>query len=262
MTETLLVANRPGVSSRAAAPPVRTRIAWLIAVALAAAGCGTVRVPAGSPDYFPMQRGVRWTYALHREVGTTRGTVATNDTVVRCEALKAVVRPELTAALFSALPTSIDPWSETNGAASPVVLVQIADSQYHLLDTDALARCGDPEDALQDLIRGDSLFLDTPLVAGKRYGDFAQLTRPDGFYCWFVRSEARIRIRGVDGVSPWRRHVVYQLVHRSLPDVREILFAPGIGILEYTYHHNGTACDLRMKLQRFEQRVDPEPLRR
>jgi hypothetical protein len=225
--------------------------AALLALPLVVAGCGTVNIPADDPDYFPMTRGVGWTYATRAEVCGAGGTIVTNETEVFYEVLDAFDKGGTTAALLSGFPLSMDAWSAITNPADAVMLVCVPASQYHLLDTNALARFQAPEDLLLGLIDENSLILDCPLVTGKRFGEFEQLTRPDFSYCWFVESEEKVRIRGISGVSSWRKHIVYHLVYQTLPAVQHVVFAPGVGIVEYTYHHNGTPCDLRMRLKDF-----------
>ena len=94
---------------------------------------------------------------------------------------------------------------------------------------------------------------DCPLVVGKRFGEFDQLARPDLSYFWYVTLEEQSRLRGIRGISSWRRYRSYHLIYRTLPAVLHVVFVPGVGIVEYTYHHNGTPCDVRMRLKEFQK---------
>jgi hypothetical protein len=218
-----------------------------------AAGCGTVNIPADDPDYFPMTRGVRWTYEAHTEVCQEGGRIATNDIVVSCEVMETVARGGTTVAHLSGFPLAMNVWSEGTNLTGEVLLVCIPASQYHLLDASALARFQDPEDFLLGLFDEDSLVLDCPLVVGKRFGEFDQLARPDLSYFWYVTLEEQSRLRGIRGISSWRRYRSYHLIYRTLPAVLHVVFVPGVGIVEYTYHHNGTPCDVRMRLKEFQK---------
>lgn len=200
-----------------------------------------------------MTKGVRWTYTTHTEICQVGGHVATNDTVISCEVMETAAKCGIIAARLSGFPLGINAWSEGTNFTSEVLLVCIPASQYHLLDTNDLSRFQEPKDLLLDLVDENSLILDCPLTANKRFGEFGQLTRLDFSYCWFVESEEEVGIRGISGVSPWRKHMVYHLVYRTLPDVQHVVFAPGIGIIEYTYHHNGTPSNLRMRLKDFRK---------
>ena len=234
-------------------------VALPLLLLLLATGCGTVTFPAGDPGYLPMSRGVRWLYESHAEVCRAGGGVATNDTLVSCEVLETAARGGVSAARLSGFPLQLDVWTEGTNLASEVLLVCIPVSQYHLLDTNELARFRDPRDSLLSVVDESSLILDCPLAAGKRFGDVGQLARPDCYYCWHVESEEAIRLRGIRGISPWRVHRAYRLVYRTLPDEQRVLFVPGVGIVEYAYHHNGTPCDVRLRLKSF-YRPRPPPL--
>jgi len=234
----------------------------LLVLALFTAGCWTVNIPADNPDYFPMARGVRWTYARHAEVSQTGGNIVTNDGDVVCEVLDTAEKDGSTAAILRGFPLGMDVWSEKTNTTNDVLIVCVPASQYHLLNTNVLAHFKSNEDLPLGLIDENSLILDCPLIASKRFGPFEQLMRPDFSYCWFVESEEKVRFFGIKGVSPWRKHIVYHMVYLTRPDVQHVLFAPSIGIVEYTYHHNGTPCDLRMRLKEFQSPNTSVDLRR
>lgn len=180
----------------------------------------------------------------------------TNDTEVFCEVMDTAEKDGITAALLSGFPLNMNVWFDTTNMTDAIMLICVPASQYHMVDTNAFARFHDPEDNLLGMIDENSLIIDCPLATNKRFGEFDQLTRSDYLYCWFVESEEEIRIRGIKGVSSWRKYIVYHLGYHTQPDIQHILFAPGIGIIEYTYHHNGTPCDMHMRLTEF-RKLDP-----
>jgi hypothetical protein len=215
-------------------------------------GCAPVIVPVNDPSYFPMTRGTQWSYETHSEVCRTGGGVVTNNTVILCEVIDAYAKGTVTAARLRGFPLEMDVWAGCTNHNDESLLVCIPGSQYHLLGTNAISRFFDTNDILFELVNEDSLFLDCPLAADKRFGEFKQLTRDDRLYSWHVESEEQCRIRGIQGISPWRQRTAYHLVYRTLPDVVSLVFVPGIGIVEYVYHHNGTPCDVRMCLKTFK----------
>lgn len=212
-------------------------------------GCATVIIPANAPSYFPMKHGTQWGYRTHSEVCQTGGGIVTNDAVVACHVLDVYAKGAVTAARLCGFPLVMDVWGGCTNLNHESLLVCIPGSQYHLVDAATASRFADTNDALLGLVGVGSLFLDCPLATGKRFGEFDQLTRDDFFYSWHVVSEERCRIRRVKGVSPLKRRIAYRLEYRTLPDFQSVVFVPGIGIVEYVYHHNGTPCDVRRLIE-------------
>lgn len=227
--------------------------AALLMPCLLLSGCTTAIIPTNARSYFPMTHGTHWGYKTHSEVCQTGGGIVTNDAVVACHVLDVHAKGAVTAARLRGFPLGMDVWVGCTNLNDESLLVCIPGSQYHLVDAAAASRFADTNDFLQGLVGEGSLFLDCPLAAGKRFGEFDQLTRVDLFYSWHVVSEERCRIRGVKGVSPWTKRIAYHLEYRTLPDFQSVVFVPGIGIVEYVYHHNGTPCDVRMRLEAFKK---------
>ena len=228
-------------------------VAALLTTCLLLSGCAVVIVPANDPGYFPMTEGTQWRYEAHSVVCQTGGVIVTNDAVVACDVLGVYAKEAVTAALLRGFPLGSGVWAGCSNVNEDSLLVCIPGSQYHLVGATVASRFADTNDFLRGLVSEDSLFLDCPLAADKRFGEFEQLARADLSYCWHVVSEERCRIRGVKGVSPWRPRIAYQVEYRTLPDFQSIIFVPGIGIVEYVYHHNGTPCDVRMRLIAFKK---------
>jgi hypothetical protein len=148
----------------------------------------------------------------------------------------------------------MDAWEAGSKPVEEVLLVNIPASQYHMLKgKKALRRFKDPQDVLVDLVKEGTLILDCPLIEDKRFGEFSQLARPDGMYCWYVESKTWSKFTGIRGISSWKTYPCYHLLMRTMPDYVKIVFVPGIGIIDYTYHHNGTPCDVHMKLKEFRK---------
>lgn len=214
-----------------------------------AAGCGTLGT-SSLPAFFPMAKGTCWIYDRHAEVCGRQGGVVTNDATLTCVILETADRPGVAAALFSALPTHTDVWS-AEAADGPGLLLRVGASQYHVTNADLRDRLNDPNDGLLDLVTENTLLLDGPLVPGKRFGDLEQIARDDGRYVWRVETEEWVRLRGIRGISPWRKQRIYRMVYDTNPDAQTIVFAPGIGIVEYTYRHHGTPSDITLRLRDF-----------
>jgi hypothetical protein len=196
-----------------------------------------------------MATGTRWIYRTRAEDADLASPI---DRTTVCEVLETVERKGARAALVRGFPLGMDLSSDSALDAATTLLTCVAASQYHAQNEHSLGRLKDPGDLLLGLVDENTLFLECPLVEGKRFGDFEQVAREDFRYCWLVESEREMRLRGIRGVSPWRSRRVYRLVYFTNPDEQHILFAPGIGIIEYTYHHHGTVSDLNMRLADFQ----------
>lgn len=216
----------------------------LVGIALLSlAGCATYRPPAAD-DFLPMEQGTRWVYVREAAVVGPKGGIVSNVTQVECRLLETLRKPGFVAARYSAFPTDSDIWSADEDAHSPGVLVRAGYGQYHT------TRC----DAWSNLeVNANTLLFDAPFAVGKRWGDADTILRDDGWYGWRIDSEEDVFLQGIRGVSRWHRHHVYHLEYATCPDLQRVLFVPGIGVLEYTYHHNGTPSDVRLRLVEFER---------
>ena len=224
----------------------------MVLLGLLLSGCGTVAPPPGATDYFPLAAGTRWAYAAHAETADGGGIV-TNDAVLRGGVTEAVVRDDLTAAVVRGFPLDVALWTTDLTADSETLLLHVPAGQFHRLATNELARLRAPADGLLNLVGESTLLLPGPLAPGLRYGDFEQAARADHFYGWYVAGVTRERLRGIRGVSPWRKRLLYRLEYKTCPDEQTLLFSPGLGIVAYAYHHHGTACDLTLQLREFQR---------
>ena len=229
----------------------RTLLHLCLSLPFLLVSCAGWRPGGGTPQYFPVSPGVSWTYDTHCE---DTDLDLPMDRRVVARVLDTVQRKDVRVAVIQGFPFGITGAAgESLGADRCSALVQVGPMSYFLQGMDCFHRVRDPADKLLELVAEYALFLDGPLIAGRRFGDYDSLTRPDHMYCWYVESEEDIRIRGVRGVSSWRKHHVYRLVYATCPGTQRYTFAPGIGILEYSYSHHGMLSETRMKLVEFHQ---------
>lgn len=105
----------------------------------------------------------------------------------------------------------------------------------------------DEDDLLRDLVDDRSLFLDIPLVAGKKYCDAFSIARPDAVYCWRVGKGEQIEpsVKGINSSSTLTEYTISQF---TLPDNSMFRFVPGVGITQYKYAHHGTVSEVDVRL--------------
>lgn len=234
--------------------------AALAAISLAASptarGAGEVVPPEAC---FPLAKGTTWTYAA---------TVATADAKNSAAAPTKLTFPFViritdsaagegwAAALLSGYPDDL-PWSTTPPAGTPCILLRTGTNNYFRLteNVDALwARLKAGEiGALAESLTGENLILQAPLHVGMRFGDPTQTFRSS--YCWNVTGQGPTpEIAGL----PSDPAETYDLALRTSPDRILIRFTPGVGILSYNYHHNGTPADVELTLTEFQSPDQPE----
>lgn len=202
-------------------------------------------------EFFPMSPGVKWTYEVHCENVDLMQPV---DRRVETEVLNVVDRDGMRVAVVRGFPFDISgAEGEMLGAGKTSAIVNIRPMTYFHQGVDSFERARDLKDSLVEFVREENLFLDGLLEEGRRFGPDDQLTRTDWRYCWIVDSEKDVRIRGVCGVSAWRKHRVYVLTYFSGPGSQRFTFAPGIGILEYHSQHNGSFDETHMRLTGFHR---------
>ena len=107
-----------------------------------------------------------------------------------------------------------------------------------------------------DTFGDDNLFLDLPLLPGKKYGDPEQVARPDNAYSWFVESARRVSLNATKGLSPHPTVIEYELRFHTNPDHEVIKFVDGVGITGFKYVHHGTVSETDLRLIEFHNGVD------
>lgn len=119
--------------------------------------------------------------------------------------------------------------------------------QITLIDTTPIDRVKNPSDNLADLLNDETLVLDFPLAANKKFGPAQFVTNTNSMNVWLV-SEAKVTpLTGIKGVTP-AQATEYTLDFKTNPDRQSVYFVPNVGITRFVYHHNGTLSDVDVKL--------------
>jgi len=222
---------------------------WCLIRALAA------QASDGLPnDYFPLVKGARWTYQAKVDWAERTGSsgaigVQHVDLRWQCEITDVFETQNIRAARFYGWPSDLN-WYERDRDRGWHVIVQIGASHYHLLHETAGETVwrqitSDPT-SLYNLLGGDNLILETPLVEGAIFGDFAQTYR--GQYCWKVMTERSYQSGLLRHGIKRKPAVEYVIRYWTNPDDTVVGFVPGLGMTHFQYRHHGTVSNVDAKL--------------
>ena len=210
--------------------------------------------PEHQPElFFPLTPGTWWLY---------RGTVTWTDqqtdketrayVTLKMSIEKIIQKPEFTIGVLSGFPRDLD-WATGDVPAMPWLLIETKrheiflnslppDFDYAKLEKDA--------SALDKLLAEDNLLFRWPLKQGMKFGDAESVRRDDALYCWVVASQQTKKLGEIKGVAS-RPAEISVLQFTTNPDDTEMELSPGIGILNYQYHHHGTVAETSLTLVEF-----------
>jgi hypothetical protein len=216
--------------------------------------------PRETLEGFPMSVGTSWTYR-----GIVRWTHDINkvsETRVewKMEVRRLIHHGEYTGAIVSGFPTDLD-WSDGKVNPTDSLLIQFGQEKFYLIPDERFAKSVEmlenPTNPLKGLLSEDDLFLELPLVRGKKFCDAEAMARPDSSYCWVVDSSKSIGLDKVVG-APRGLLTSYRIRYVTNPDDIGLDFVPGVGLIRYEYHHHGTVADTELKLSAFRPAPSPK----
>lgn len=212
----------------------------------------TFTQPTAYPDvaianYFPLVPGAYWIYE-----GNVRWTLANSSDVAekkitwKMEVVRVFERNDILGFEMRGAPWDLA-WYEEGKEPSEYGIVQVGSSRFYRTTVETLRRMIDEDDLLRDLVDDRNLFLDIPLVAGKKYCDAFSIARPDSMYCWRVGERAQIE-PSIKGINLSGTLTEYTISQYTLPDHSVFGFVPGVGITQYKYVHHGTISEVDVRL--------------
>jgi hypothetical protein len=119
--------------------------------------------------------------------------------------------------------------------------------QVTVISNDQIARVKNASDPLDDWMTDETVVLDLPLAANKKFGPAQFLSDPAGMNIWVVAEAKPTKLAGIKGVTP-ADVTEYTLNMRTNPDRESIFYVPNVGITRVTYLHNGTTAQVDVKL--------------
>ena len=138
-------------------------------------------------------------------------------------------------------------WYEDGKEPSEYGIIQ-AGGNFYQSSIETVRRLMDEKDFLGGLVNEYSVFLDIPLVSGKKFCDTPSLTRTDSKYCWMVGEAIQEDGADIKGLESANTVFEFPIYNGTLSDHSIIHFIPGVGISGYEYHHHGTVSDVEVRL--------------
>jgi len=203
-------------------------------------------------DPFPMKEGTTWVYrGIVRWYDMQSQKTVTTKITSHSEVIRVIRRNGLEASVVKGFPADFN-WSEGNARPHDWVFIRTEDDKLFWFTDDGevkdrLKRLDNSEDSLQGMLTDDDLLMRLPPKKGMKCCDEESRARTDDHYCWVVTSQREITLSGVKGVEPGKR-TAFLLQYVTNPDDTEFEFVPGVGFINYSYHHHGTVADTEMSL--------------
>jgi hypothetical protein len=198
-------------------------------------------------EYFPLKGGAYWVYEGNVRWTTADSSAVTEEEVTwKMEVRRAIQRNDIVGYEMLGAPWDLA-WYKEGQGPSEYGIIQ-AGGKFFLTSNDVVRRLMDESDFLGSLVDENSIFLDVPLIPGKKFCDIDSLTRSDGMYCWIVGEASQVTVTNIKGVTASDTIFEFPIYNGTLPDHSILHFIPGVGISGYEYHHHGTVSDAEVRL--------------
>ena len=205
---------------------------------------------------FPMSAGTSWTYR-----GIVRWThdinkVSEAKVVWKMEIRRLIRRGAYAGAVVRGFPGDLA-WSDGPVNPTDSLLVRFGQEKFYLISKErfdsSIQMLENPNESLEGLLSEGDIFLQLPLVQGKRYCDPGNMARSDGHYCWIVESSESVNLDELTGGTVRGPGTSYRIRYVTNPDDIDFDFVPGVGLTRYEYHHHGTVADTELRLSGFRR---------
>jgi len=231
-----------------------------IILSIALSSCSSPAIPPAIPgvqptmysslsiqEYFPLREGASWVYK-----GNVRWTkinspeIGEKEITWNMEVKRVFQRNNIVGYEMQGAPWDLA-WYEEGQEPSEYGIIQ-AGGNFYRTSIETVRRLADDNDFLDDLVDEDDIFLDVPLIQGKKFCDTASLTNPDNMYCWVVGDPVQKNAADIKGLASSGVIFEFPIYNGTNPDHSIINFIPGVGISGYEYHHHGTVSDVEVRL--------------
>ena len=198
-------------------------------------------------EYFPLKQGAYWIYE-----GNVKWTIPNSSDVTekeitwKMEVVRVFQRNDIVGYEMLGAPWDLA-WYEDGKKPSEYGIIQ-AGGKFYRTSIDTVWRLFNEGDYLSALVEENQIFLDIPLLSGKKFCDTYSLTRADGMYCWVVGEASQLDTTNIIGINAEDVFFEYLISNRTMPDHSMYEFIPGIGISRYVYGHHGTVSEFDVRL--------------
>jgi len=200
--------------------------------------------------YFPLKKGTYWIYrGPVKWTQINSSSVAEDEITWKMEVERVFQRNAIVGYEMSGAPWDLA-WYEVGKEPSKYGIIQ-AGGKFYRVPYETVIRLLNEDDNLFGLVDENDIFLDIPLVDGKKFCDAISMTRPDNMYCWDVGEGNLFDAKNTKGIDTSKKLWEYLIVNQTMPDVSIMYFVPSIGISHYVYHHHGTVSDVDVQLIEF-----------
>jgi hypothetical protein len=198
-------------------------------------------------EYFPLKQGTYWIYQ-----GTVKWTIPNSADIAeevitwKMEVKRVFQRNDIVGYEMLGAPWDLA-WYEEGKEPSKYGIIQ-AGGKFYRTSLEAVWRLMDETDVLRALVNENQIFLDIPLIFGKKFCDTFSISRADGMYCWTVGDAIQADTANIKGVDASAALIEFPIYNGTMPDHSQIQFIPGIGISRYVYRHHGTISEVDVHL--------------
>lgn len=198
-------------------------------------------------EYFPLKQDAYWVYK-----GNVKWTipnsadVAEEEVTWKMEVKRVFQRNNIVGYEMLGAPWDLA-WYEEGKEPSEYGIIQ-AGGKFYRVSIETIWRLMDETDVLRALVNENEIFLDIPLISGKKFCDTFSISRSDGMYCWTVGDAIQAETANIKGIDVSASLIEFPIYNGTMPDHSMIQFIQSIGISRYVYRHHGTISDVDVRL--------------
>ncbi len=213
---------------------------------LVLACCSLATAQQSSSDFFPMEKGTRWTYSGKVEWTYEGNKIGSGNKTITAVVEDSFEKNGVKVALIRGGPWDLV-WWEPNRKPESHLVVQKGKTYYMFPENPEILkelRAGEwPKDQIEE-----DIWFELPLRQGREFcdpDDQWRIKSHDTSYCWYVIEEGKSRLPalGMTKPLPW-----FDLRYQTNPDHEIDTVVPGIGITHFIYVHHGTVSSVDVKL--------------
>lgn len=194
--------------------------------------------------YFPLQKGNSWTYVYETKTADGKGKTTKKNGRIIMEVKQVYKLSNYYLAVLSGDPVSCAPDARYGYLVGSNKVFYIPENYLGAFEKAARQKLDPP---MEQLSPEDGYYegFELPMFVGLRWGSPQSVFRGDGNYSWYIGQETYVQL-GSKKKSPVIK--CFELSYRTIPDHKEILFSPGLGIIKSSYTHNGTTDSYVVRL--------------